>query len=81
MNRRKTKVLLSNKDGQRLIHFQEKPLAGFNDSLWIDIKNSELFKAIEHLMTTNKVAHNVTQIRFLGQESSLSEFEVIYNIS
>ena len=81
MSKRKMKVQLAHNAGKRLVHFNEQPLAGFNNSLWVDIKNSELFKAIEHLMTTNKVAHNVTQIRFISQVKGISEFEVTYNIS
>ncbi len=81
MSKRKTNILLSHNHGKRLVHFKEQPLAGFNNSLWIDIENSKLFNAIEHLMTTNKVAHSVTQVRFLSQVKGVSEFEVTYNIS
>lgn len=73
--RKSLEIELRKENGKRLLHFAEAPLSGFNNALWTDIGSEELFIAVERLMISNRVAHNVSLI----QPITNSKFTVVYN--
>ena len=73
--RKSVEIELRKESGKRLLHFTKAPLSGFNNALWTDIGSEELFTAVERLMISNGVAHNVS----LVQPITDSKFTVVYS--
>ncbi|MEQ1966203.1 hypothetical protein ABLA30_03945 [Xenorhabdus nematophila] len=97
MSRKSIVVILSVNNNIPSIHFCNHPaLSGVNSDLWFPIGSysanpmdlfravghSDLFRAIEDVMTINYSCHNVVSIKqILELTSTCIDFEVVYNKS
>lgn len=77
-NRKTVVVILDLK--RKAIHFTNTKLQG--DDVWFphDFQVTALFPAVENIMVTNHVAHNVASVAWLRRCGACEEFLVIYNV-
>ena len=89
-HRRTVVVIVAPIQGEQCLHFTSTklkgytecdPVTGFKDGgkdEWFPVRQS-LFITIEALMVEAKVAHNVTNVKFLRESGPSTDYEVTYN--
>jgi len=78
--RKRTVIILAKLQGERAIHFTERPLAGADNDTWFKIGNQELFTAIENILIEKRIANNLTLVTELRQNGNDSfDYTITYN--
>lgn len=81
LSRASVTIIVSVIQGRQAFHFCSIPLLqGVNHDLWWPLPEGEhLHRAVEAVMTLNRVAHNVTRIDFLRENGGSTDYTVIFN--
>jgi hypothetical protein len=84
--RKTTTIIVCKVRGYESFHFTKEPLQTRDDGdcgkreLWFPIHHDQsLFNAVESLLVTNGIAHNVTSINKLRACGNSVDYEVVYN--